>query len=62
MIETITSEPPIVAMVTGRNGWPIRGRTKTRWKSQPTGIAVRTVAGTAIHGFQPHVTVKSTAK
>ena len=62
MMEVKTSEPPIVAIVTGRKGCPINGRTNTNWKAQPTGIATRIVAGIAIQGFQPNVTVNNTAK
>ena len=62
MIDVRTSEPPIVAIVTGRNGCPISGRTNTNWKAQPTGIATRIVTGIAIHGFHSKVTVNSTAK
>ena len=51
-----------MAIVTGRKGCPIRGRTNTNWNAQPTGIAIRITAGIAIHGFQPQVTVNSTAK
>ena len=45
------SAAPIVAITTGRNGWPISGRTKRNWKRMPTGIETASVSGIAIHGL-----------